>query len=125
MQFETTTKVKIKTEWGTILKVTHYSPEFEPYNEYKINPKCMMCGRNIGCMCFDWDNSESPYQAAIEHLMSTWICNLEKCVFESAKSDDPEYFDDMYEIFKGDKRKLLQHLQFKDGNVSESNFCSI
>ena len=125
MQFDTTTKVKLKTKYGTILKVTHYSPEFESYNEYKINPKCKICGDNIGCMCFDWNNSDEPYETAVDHLESTWICNKQRCVFKSAKDDDPEHFDDMYDVFKGDERKLLHHLQFRDGNVGDSNFCSL
>jgi len=75
-RFNTSTKNKLTTKYGKILKVTHYRQRDEEYpdTDYRIRPTCSICGGDVGCVCYNDDNSnDEPYDAAIKGLQQKMV----------------------------------------------------
>ena len=112
-KFDNTTKVKIETPYGNILKVTHYHIGEEPYDEYKVRPKCAICGGKALCMCFSDDNSDNPEQEAIDSLQRDFTCEKPHCICEIFKRIRPEEYAKLEMTFGNDIWSICEELQEK------------
>lgn len=105
-RFETTTKVKVSTPNGNVLMVNHYPVDEEPFVDYRIRPKCSICGGNAPCMCFGYDNFDDPLEEATESLLKEFVCENPHCICKIYKKIKPEeykklkkkYGDDVWSI---------------------------
>lgn len=112
-RFETTTKTRIKTKYGTILKVITYDddPDAYPDVEYKIRPICEYCGRAIECLCFNSENCDFPYEDALFNLQRCWICGSNTCLIKYQKESDPEYYSYLHANYNGNRMLIADHLE--------------
>lgn len=125
-RFETTTKTKIQTPKGNILKVTHYDIDEEPYDKYKVRPKCSICGENISCLCYNDDNSDDPLQSAINTFYREWACNNIHCICEYMKTHYTRKYEELATIFGDDESAIVESLLDEMSDYDdESIFCEI
>lgn len=124
-RFNTTTKVKISTQFGTILKVTHYNIDEDPYDEYRIRPKCSKCGGDVGCVCYNYNNSDDPEQSAIDGLQSRWVCDKIHCLYEYMKEYTPEKYNKMKAIYGDDEWSIVEALQDEMQEDDNGIFCEV
>lgn len=122
-RFETSTKTRIKTEFGTILKIIRYSEDSLPEIEYNIRPACAYCGDSVNCLCFNLDNSEHPFDDALSILEGTWICGKDKCVIAYQKENDPEYYETMNANYNGNEKALADAFSDLMPELEEGDFC--
>lgn len=105
--FDTTTKTKIKTKYGTVLKVTTYEVDCtHPDVEYKIKSTCKYCGEKLDCWCFTEDNFDDPLHEAIDYLTIAFACDRPKCVIEYERQNDPEQLKKLQANYKDDEYGL-------------------
>lgn len=125
-RFETTTKTRINTKYGTILKVTTYGedPDAYPDVEYKIRPKCHYCEKLIECLCFNSNNCDFPYEYALSNLLRCWICDSNTCLIKYQKETDPEYYDTLHANYNGDKQLIADSISDGLGTIEEGGFCN-
>lgn len=122
-KFDTTTKTKIHTEHGTILKVTIYDADERNYiTEYRIKPKCDICGGDVGCVCFHEDNSDNPYRDAFEHLIKRWLCDKAHCICTFMK--DSSIYKKLEEKYGDDEWSIAEALQEEMQYDGEDIFCA-
>ena len=122
-RFETTTKTKIRTPNGTILKIVTYDGEFPPYIDYNIRPICEYCNKPAGCVCFNVDNSIKPYEDAVSVLKGLWICGNVDCILKHYKEDDPDYYSCIESNFNGDKKEMANMFFSLMPELEEGEFC--
>lgn len=118
-RFETTTKTKITTEHGTILKVTTYYDEGYTEDNYKIKPKCGVCGEGIECLCYD------SFKTAVSNLERGWICSNTVCVIEDTKKSNPDYYEELMKKFKGDQYAVAEEVRENWSELEEGELCSL
>ena len=123
-RFNTITKNKIKTGYGIILKVTHYE-DGDIYEDYKIRPKCGICGGNVGCICFNDDNSNDPLETAIESLQKTWSCEKSHCICEYLKNYSPDKYKELVKIYGNDEGSIAEELSEEYIDGGEDIFCEV
>jgi len=125
-RFETTTKIKISTPYGNILKVTHYDVDEEPHNEYKMRPKCSICGGNVNCVCYNDNNSDEPLQSAIDAFQKEWCCEKIHCICEFMKSTYTDMYEELKAKYGDDEWSIVESLR---GEVIDSDddgiFCEV
>ena len=122
-RFETSTKTRIKTKFGTILRTARYSEDSFPEIEYTIRPICNYCKESIGCVCFNPDNSENPYEDALSTLEGAWTCGKVKCVLAYQKENDPEYYEIMKANYNGDEEALAEAFSEIMPELEDGDFC--
>lgn len=103
--FETITSTKIKTKYGTILKVTKYFPDWHPETEYKIKPKCMICNESLDCMCYQEDN-DFTFEDVVDGLQRGMVCDKPSCVIEFESTNSPENLAEQKKTYKDDEYGL-------------------
>lgn len=123
-RFNTVTHTKIKTDRGTILKVTHYI-DSDVYTTYKIKPTCCICKNKCDCFCFNDDNADNPEQQAYDALLKVWICNNSKCIIKYLKDNDPNTFTNYLKKNEGNEEEALLDYQDNCGELEdgEGDFC--
>lgn len=126
-RFETSTKTKIKTKYGTILKVTTYDgdPDSYPDIEYKIRPICDSCGKPIECFCFNSDNSVFPYEDALSNLQRCWLCGNDDCLIKYKKEDNPELYNHLQANYNGDKKAIADAIADGLSTLDEGEYCNL
>lgn len=128
-RFETTTKVKIPTPFGVVLKVTIYNIDEEPIEpiiEYRIRPKCAICGENAPCMCFSYDNFDNPEQESIDTLQKELTCEKSHCICETFKKMMPEEYTRLEKEHGGDVLSICEALQEKYYTEADDGlFCEV
>lgn len=105
-RFDTSTKTKIKTPYGTVLKVTRYEEDSNPDIEYKVRPKCIHCKKADECYCFNEGDYENALESATELLQFGMVCDTPLCVIKQGLDNNPDktnelilkYGDDVYAI---------------------------
>lgn len=122
-RFETSTKTKIRTPHGTILKTVTYDGESRPFVEYNIRPICKYCKNPVGCVCFNVDNSDHPYEDAVSVLQGPWICVKIDCLLQYHKEDDPEYYACVESNFSGNKKEMAIIFSDTMPELEEGDFC--
>lgn len=130
-RFPTSTKTKIKTEWGTILKITTYDPddgEFPPKEEYKIKPKCQFCGNPVDCYCYNDDNCDSGmdlFEKALEDLKKKWMCMSTSCIIQGLKEYDPDRYKELKDLYEDDKESIADEIRdnLPDMDGGEGSSC--
>lgn len=104
--FDTTTKTKIKTPYGTVLKVTTYEIDnIHPSVEYRTKPKCVICGEVSDCMCYQEDN-DFTFEDAEGGLKIGLICGDPDCVIEYQRENDPVLFIELIKLHGTDPYEL-------------------
>lgn len=122
--FDTSTKTKIKTPYGTILKVSRYEVGFgRPETEYKIHGKCSYCGADMGCWCFEEDNCDDPIQEATDCLRGGFVCESPTCVIACKMNDDPDFVAELRDKYSDDEDSIMDEIMESwgelDGGPSE------
>lgn len=108
-RFDTSTKTKIKTPYGTILKVSRYEEDCtEPDIEYKVRLVCTYCKELVDCYCFNDDDYElgNAFEEATELLQFGMVCDNPQCVIKRGLDNEPDatnalilkYGEDVYAI---------------------------
>jgi hypothetical protein len=125
-KFNTTIKTKISTPNGNILKITHYRQrdEEEPCDEYKILPKCSICGDGI-CVCYNDDNSDDPLKDATEGLLKQWYCEKSHCICEFMKTIDEDRYKELVKKYCGDECAICEALQEEIPENDDGIFCEV
>ncbi len=123
-RFDTSTKTKILTEFGTILKVDIYKDGYH-FEEYRIRPVCSHCNGKMDCVCYSEDNCEEPYEYAIGDLQKRWTCTKPDCVVDYVRTDDPEYYKDLIAKHGNDKWSMAQDIMDDWSEMDEGEFCNI
>lgn len=126
-RFKNTTKTKIKTQRGTILKVTTYDGAHYSYPEmeYKVKSACSICGADMGCLCFNSDNSDDPYNDAVSCLKIYWVCDKDDCLIDFMKNDDPEHYGIICEVHAGNKKAITNAISDQLGSLDCGDYCNI
>ena len=126
-KFNTSTKNKLTTKYGKILKVTHYeSDEAYPIMEYKIRPICSICGGDVGCVCYNNDNSDDePYDAAIKGLQQKWCCEKSHCICEFMKEYNSEKYKKLVKKYGNDEQSISDNLLEEFVDSGEDIFCEV
>ena len=124
-KFNTTTKIKISTLNGNVLKVTNYNVYEEPYEEYKIRPKCSICGGDVGCICYNYDNSDNPAEDATDGLLKRWCCEKAHCICEFLKDYNPEKYKELVKKYGDDEWSISEVLQEEFVDNDENIFCEV
>jgi hypothetical protein len=123
-RFETTTKDKIITENGKILKVVIYGYE-DPHEEYRIRPKCEFCGEDIGCVCYTYDNSNNPFKEAKKGLISNWCCDNIHCIYKYLKKYNREKYNELVSKYGDDEYAIVEELVLDFPEDDDGLFCGI
>ena len=111
-RFDTTTKTKIKTPYGTVLKVAHYDYDFTlPDIEYKIKGVCKRCGASIGCYCFNEDKYDDALGNAIEALQFGFLCDNPQCIIRYEMDYNPENADKLIQMYGEDVKGISNAIQ--------------
>jgi hypothetical protein len=127
-RFETTTKIKINTPHGSILKVVHYEIDEEPHDEYKVRQKCSICNGSTICLCYNDNNSDDPLQSAIDSLSRKWYCDKVHCICEYIKKNLPDKYEELRAAYNNNESAMVESLQdeiFVDDNDDDEIFCEI
>ena len=119
-RFDTSTKTKIRTKHGTILKVVTYEEDCTgPTIEYRIRGICKYCGDKLDCWCFTDEYFEDPLQEAKDSLVGGFICDEPACVIKSEKENDPEQLKILQANYKDDEYGLRDAIQESWGEWDE------
>lgn len=126
-KFEEITKTKIKTEHGTVQKVhikRHglYMIDDEK-TEYRINPKCYLCGEKLGCRCYSDDNSDTPFETAKEDLKKEWVCTKPECVIECFKRTSSAEYERLKVKYGDDIWAIVEEITENWDMDDEGEFC--
>ena len=126
-KFNTSIKSKILTVYGNILKVTYYRPldEEVPHDEYKIRPKCSICGGDVGCVCYNDDNSDDPLKSAIEGLQQQWCCEKPHCICEFMKTIYTDKYEELVKMYGDDEYAICDALQDMMQEDDMGIFCDV
>ena len=89
-RFDNTTKTKIKTPYGTVLKVTRYEEDSNPDTEYKARPVCTYCKEPVDCYCFNDSDYENALEEATELLQLGLVCDNPQCIIKQGLDNNPE-----------------------------------
>lgn len=118
-RFETSTKTKITTEHGTVLKVTVYNDEGYIEDNYKIKPKCSVCGEGIECLCYD------SLETAIDNLKREWVCCNANCIVKDTKKSNPNYYEELARKFGDDIDSIADEIRENWPELGEGELCGI
>ncbi len=125
-RFRSTTKTKIHTLQGTILKITKYKRGSKPRIEFQARPHCIICGKHTDCLCFTKDNSDTdPYESAINGLKRGWLCGSTECLIEYEKRDDFENYERLMKDYKGDRPLIAHAISLRLPEMEEGEFCEL
>jgi len=125
-RFDTSIKTKIKTPHGTVLKISKYEEDCtSPDIEYKTRTKCSVCGAVMDCLCFNDDNATKPYDDVIECLNRVWICGNADCLIQYEKENDPERYDELVILTKGDTHAMAEIIADSIGCIEEGDVCGV
>jgi len=127
-RFETSTKTKIHTEHGTLLKIITYNSDGEdstPYTEYRIRTKCHICGKTMECICFNVCNSDNPFNDAMCNLERYWICGATDCLIANQKEEDMELYVYFAEQYNNDKEAIAECIADQLGCMEEGDLCVV
>ncbi len=102
-RFDSTTKTKIKTQHGTLLKVTLYEEDCLPQVEYKIYGVCRQCGGPVGCFCYDESEFSDAFNHAILGMRFGFLCEKTECAIRSEMEINPERVEALIEKYGNDK----------------------
>jgi hypothetical protein len=105
-----TTKTKIKTQHGTILKVTTYEYGEQPDIEYKVRTHCVRCGCDTGCLCFQESEGYS-IKDVIAYAPYELLCDKNECIIEFESQHDPELLKILQDKYKNDEIGLAQAIE--------------
>jgi len=109
-RFDTITRTKIKTPYGTVLKVTRYEEDSNPDTEYKVRPICTYCKEPVDCYCFNDNDFENALESAIELLQCGMVCDTPKCVIKIEMVRNPKNLEMLKKIHH-DKYELRDAIQ--------------
>ena len=123
-RFESTTKTRIHTSDGTIIKTVRYPEDSEPFIEYNIRPICTICKEPIECLCFNLDNSDEPREDALNNLQYKWICSGVECRLKFMKEDDPEKYKEIEELCNGEAYLMSNMISDLMPELEDGDFCS-
>lgn len=123
-RFESSTKTRIHTPYGTIIKITTYPEDSEPFTEYNIRPICAICKEPIECLCFNFNNSDEPHKEALKQLQCEWVCTGVECRLKYMKGDDPEQYKIIKEVCEGDAYRMSNTISDLMPELEEGEFCS-
>lgn len=126
MRFDNTTKTKIVTEHGTVLKVDYYDADGEHYIDYKIRPRCSICGKVVDCVCYNEDNSDNPFNTALSSLKTKWTCDNSNCLVEFMEKHNPDLLSQIKKEHGNDPDEIsyaLIAILFIDNVESDGEFC--
>ena len=123
-RFETTTKTKIRTPNGTIIKIVRYPEDSEPFTEYNIRPICAICKEPIECLCFNLNNSDEPREDALNNLQHEWVCSGVECQLKYMKEDNPEQYERIKEVCEGDEYRMSNMISDLMPELEDGDFCS-
>jgi hypothetical protein len=123
-KFYTTTKIKISTPNGNVLKVSHYNIDEEPWDEYKIRPKCSICGGDVGCVCYSENNVDDPLQKATDGLKQKWTCEKTHCVYKFLEQINSEEIKRLKLTYGEDEQAIVEELQ-DEYCEEEEIFCEV
>lgn len=118
-RFETSTKTKISTEYGTVLKVTTYYDEGYVEEDYKIKPKCTVCGGGVECLCYD------SFETAIDNLKKEWVCCGNICIVEDIKKSNPDYYEELVKKFGDDIDSIADEIRENWPELDEGELCNL
>lgn len=121
-RFETKTQTKIKTEHGTVLKITWYVLDAQ-IEEYRIRPMCHVCGGCVDCLCFNEDNCDDPFNEALDNLQKEWTCVKDTCVIEDWKARDPDYYQELIEKHGGNIKSIASDIRDDLSEIDQGAFC--
>lgn len=126
-RFETSTKTKIKTEHGTVLKVVTYGEDcIHPSVEYRIRGICKYCGDKLDCWCFTDEYCKNPLQEAKDYLVGGFICDEPTCVIKSMKKNDPEKLKEFMKMYGEDEYAVRNAIQESWGEWDDGpELCGI
>lgn len=114
-RFETSTTTKIHVDGkvfsGSLLKVTLYETDNCISETYKFRPHCIICGKHVGCFCYNDQNSENPEQRAYEAFDKTWLCeNNDNCIIEYLKQNNPDEYNRLFIKYNGNIENMIEDL---------------
>ena len=123
-RFESSTKTRIHTSGGTVIKIVRYPEDSEPFTEYNIRPICAICKEPIECLCFNFNNSDDPHTDAVRHLQMDWICTGVECRLKYMKEDDPEQYERIKEVCEGEPYRMSNMISDLMPELEDGDFCS-
>lgn len=124
-RFDTTTKTKLTTKYGNILKVINYESEGQEQIDYKIRPTCSICGGDVSCVCYNDDNSNEPFDAAINGLQQQWCCEKPHCICEFTKTIWTEKYEELVAKYGNDEHTICEVLREEMSEDDDGIFCEI
>ena len=105
--------------------VTHYSDE-EPHVEYRIRPTCQFCGGDVGCICFNYDNSDDPEKEAEDGLLRNWNCERVDCTYKAIEKYNPESLIPLIKKYGDDKWSIVEEILEKyPEQDSDGIYCEV
>jgi len=120
-RFDTTTKTKIKTPHGTVLKVARYDYDFlQPDIEYKIRGVCRQCGKPTECFCYDESEFSNAFESAIEGLRFGFLCDNPQCVIRCEMETNPERVDELIDKYGEDINAICDAIYESWGEWDEA-----
>ena len=123
-RFESTTHTLIKTKHGSILKKIHNN-NITQKKEFRTRPHCMICGKHTDCLCFTTENSDNPYEDAIDALKRGWLCGDDNCFIEYEKKEYPENYEALMDRHNGDLKEVAYAISNSLPEMEEGEFCEI
>ena len=123
-RFETDTHTVLNTKDGSILKITHNNGTTQK-NEFRTRPHCMICGKHTDCLCFMTENSDIPYEDAIDSIKRGWLCGEDECLIEYEKREYPESYEELIERHNGNLKEVANSISHSLPEMEEGEFCEI
>jgi len=119
-RFDTSTKTRIKTKHGTVLKVVTYKEDCtRPDIEYRIRGICKYCGDKLDCWCFTDEYFDDPLQEATDCLVGGFICDEPACVIKSEKENDPKKLKELMKRYGEEESAVRDAIQDSWGEWDE------
>lgn len=110
-RFDTSTKTKIKTPFGTVLKVIRYEEDSNPDVEYKARPICSYCKTPMDCYCYNDGDFEDALEKATELIQFGMVCDNPQCVIKMEKVRNPENLERLEGKYPDDEYGLRDAIQ--------------
>jgi len=124
-RFNTTTKVKLSTPNGSVLKVTNYLVDEEPFDDYRIRPKCEFCGGDVGCVCYSVHEYTDPLIEATEGLLKDWCCEKIDCLYKALEKYNPDKLKSLKLTYGDDKQSIVDALMEEFTDDDTNLFCEV
>ncbi len=124
-RFETSTKVKISTPNGNVLKVTHYPIDEEPFDDYRIRPKCEFCGGDVGCVCYSEGEYDNSLSEATDGLLRDWCCEKIDCLYKALEKYNPDKLTSLKLTYGDDKWSIVDAMMEDFPEDDYGIFCEV